>query len=328
MPLRTFIFVFVCFSFQLSAHAASFICGEASTYANTKKLVCKDLELSKLDIELSAAHQSLRGDGKQGFCMAQYNWVEQLNTCKDRLCIKNLYEVRIKDLLNIEKISQRFGIPIDICREHMPTFFDIKAWPADPSQTIVVIANHTKGNDDGVYDLDLFIQNNDDGKILRRITKEKIIIPGELSPDGDSDGISNIWLDTANYTIQKGRRAFGVRIDRGYSENSTVGHESLYLFDFQDKKMPRVLNMLVSWDSGGPGTEEGCISNIGYRTISIGRTSTKEYYDLVVTEKSMVSTNGEPDPDGGFECIKTEHSKKYTMHFDGVRYPKPPDPLW
>ena len=320
MSLRTLIFVFVCFSFQISAHAASFICGKTSTYA--KKSFCKDRELSKLDIDLGAAYQSVRGDGKQGFCMDQYSWFDKLNNCKDRLCIKNLYEVRIKDLLNIEKIAHEFGIPVGICRQDKLTLFDIKKWPDDPSQAIVVIANPAENNDDGAYNLDLFIQNSNDGKILQRITKEKII-----NPDGISPGIFNLWLDTANYAIQKGRRAFGVRVASEGAGNPSVQFEELYLFNFQDKKMPRVLNMIVSWGSGSTGTDEGCITDTGHRTISIGRTSTKEYFDLIVTEKSMDGTNGESDPDGGFKCVKTKHSKKYTLHFDGVRYPKPSDPF-
>ena len=127
--------------------------------------------------------------------------------------------------------------------------------------------------------------------------------------------LSAIYIDTANYMIQHGRRAFGVRIVSDQSGNPSVDYETLYLFDFQNRSMPQVLTMPTAWDSGATGTDEACFSDHGYRSISIGKAITNGNFDLMVTEKMAHSEDRTSRYAKVGDCSVTHHLKKYTLHF-------------
>ena len=288
----------VCLLASLSANAFSFDCSHVSTSSDKlTKLICSDPGLSKLNDDIRVADRSMSRDTKHDFCLDDSEWYGKLETCNSRLCMKKLYEARLKKLLNVESIGKQLGIPIYPC----PTYFDIKAWPADPGQTIALILSTR-----GFY---LVVENSADGKILRA----REIHPGTTPIDRDSGPglLTSVRLDTANYAIQKGGRAVGVRIGNEYSGNPGIDDETLSLYDPQDPQIPKILDMPVSWRWGETGTcGDACQSGGWTRTISIGKTSTKGYFDLIVTEKSTDNTP----------------SKKYTLHFDGTKYPPPPTP--
>ncbi|MBV8465615.1 MAG: hypothetical protein JO218_06690 [Burkholderiales bacterium] len=323
MLFRILALVIACFLSSPSVRAAGFDCSKAAE--GIEKLICADPELSRLDSDLNAVFRSKSGRLAHEYCVAQSNWIQRRDACKDRLCVKGLYETRINNISTVGKAAKDLGIAIDLCDQQNPTVFDIKTWPADPSQKIVVIANPAKdAGDDVVYDLYLLVQNGSDGKILRKAIDKKIINLSKMD-EYTSDDMGSVWIDTANYAIKKGKRALGVRIVSGHSGNPTVSHESLYLFDFQDPKMPPVLNMISSVSSGATGTNEACFSSEWDRTIAIGQNATNGYFDLIVTEKSMEGTDGETMEDGNIDCASTTSSKKYTLRFDGAHYVVPPD---
>jgi len=91
----------------MSAEAASFDCGKA--VSNVEKLICGDGELSKLDEDLNRAYlQSLeRPDVKQQAIISQKQWLKfTRNPCLDSVCLKKVYETRIKEL----GLTSSFGL--------------------------------------------------------------------------------------------------------------------------------------------------------------------------------------------------------------------------
>ena len=317
-------FAATCLMVAICANSATFDCRDPSVSA-TEKRICSDPELSKLDNDLSAAYKSSDVDILNGYpvCPALFSWVDGLaknrDACKDRLCIKTMYEARLKQISDIERISKSLAIPFTPCADGAETQYDSKAWPANPSQTITLIVNPTtasdKDDEDGpLYDFNLIVENSVTGTILRWEAKMRILY------------LSAIYIDTANYMIQHGRRAFGVRIVSDQSGNPSVDSEALYLFDFQNLSMPQVLSMPTAWDSGATGTDEACFSDHGYQSISIGKAITNGYFDLMVTEKMTHSEDRTSRYAKVGDCSVTHHLKKYTLHFDGTKYSVPTAP--
>jgi len=91
-------FVLSSFLLVALAHAASFDCHKAQT--NIEKLVCDDQELSKLDDDLGVAYRKAKenSQSKSDITLDQHRWLRGLNNCRDRYCIKNSYEARLKAL--------------------------------------------------------------------------------------------------------------------------------------------------------------------------------------------------------------------------------------
>lgn len=78
----------------------SFDCNKAST--TTERLVCSDDELASLDLKLANAYKNARNladvAGKKKILEEQKIWLKAYNLCKDKDCVKQNLEQRIKDL--------------------------------------------------------------------------------------------------------------------------------------------------------------------------------------------------------------------------------------
>lgn len=96
------------------AQAASFDCGKATS--KIEKLICGDDELSKIDETLSEAYlQALKkSEDKQKATKYQRQWLKEVrNTCQDAECIKNVSNIRIKELNLVH-----YGIFITSASDH------------------------------------------------------------------------------------------------------------------------------------------------------------------------------------------------------------------
>ncbi len=92
-----------------TSQAASFDCLKAST--KIEKLICDNVELSKLDEDLSKAYllSLQRSDVKQKAVQSQREWLrDRRNTCESSECLKKAYETRIKEV----GLMSSFGIVI------------------------------------------------------------------------------------------------------------------------------------------------------------------------------------------------------------------------
>lgn len=83
-----------------SLQAASFDCGKAVGYAEAA--VCEFSDLSELDDKLSTVYQAARADAtamaRSQIERDQRNWLQQRNSCLDRVCLQSAYEHRIREL--------------------------------------------------------------------------------------------------------------------------------------------------------------------------------------------------------------------------------------
>lgn len=95
------------FTFALSAQAASFDCGKAST--KVEHIICDNAEISKLDDELDAAYKAALKDVEQtdAIKQAQKVWMKERNGCEDVDCVKRRYESEIAFLKNVSALAAR-----------------------------------------------------------------------------------------------------------------------------------------------------------------------------------------------------------------------------
>ena len=79
----------------MNAGAASFDCGKATT--KVEKMICGDVELSKMDEELNGAYKTAQQNEKQADSVrqAQKAWLKERNRCSDVACMKLAYERRL-----------------------------------------------------------------------------------------------------------------------------------------------------------------------------------------------------------------------------------------
>lgn len=78
------------------SNAAGFDCGKA--VSRTEKLVCSDPELSKLDAALAQIYDAVRTRLGMPAVRDQRKWLLMRDECKDKNCLKFLYEYRVKQL--------------------------------------------------------------------------------------------------------------------------------------------------------------------------------------------------------------------------------------
>ena len=87
-------------SFSMLSCAASFDCAKAAS--NTEKMICNNDVLSMLDETLSVSYkQSMeKAQNKEALQKEQLSWLKRQRSCKDSICLKEIYELRIKELVN------------------------------------------------------------------------------------------------------------------------------------------------------------------------------------------------------------------------------------
>lgn len=85
-------------AFMATAQAASFDCEKAST--KIEKIVCGNVELSKLDEDLSRAYKAaMQSDNNsESTRQAQKKWIKERNNCQDTDCVILAYRTRISEL--------------------------------------------------------------------------------------------------------------------------------------------------------------------------------------------------------------------------------------
>lgn len=83
--------------------ATSFDCMKAST--QSERLICSDPYLGGLDEELAAAYRKAykETDDRSKLKTEQVAWLKFRDTCETSLCIKELYETRIREIRNTKQ---------------------------------------------------------------------------------------------------------------------------------------------------------------------------------------------------------------------------------
>ena len=197
---------------------------------------------------------------------------------------------------------------------------DCKIWPADPSKTIVALAQYQANSsmssppwDDGLYDLDVVVAASASGDILQRIFQKGALVSDALY-------LKSISIDTGRYPLAPNGRAFGVRAMRG---NPHADFETLNLYVAGDHELKPVLQNLVTYklfaDPQGPS---GCASSSETkRELTFATTSQHGLVDLLVLETGIEETQTAVHD----ACEIDEHksAQHYALHLNGVSYGLP-----
>lgn len=108
-------------SLLTTAHAASFDCARAST--KTEKMICSDVELSRLDEDLNAVYKNALHNENQSVALinSQKQWIRERNGCMNPFCIRSAYSSRISHLASVktEEMAQTSNViksDFDACR--------------------------------------------------------------------------------------------------------------------------------------------------------------------------------------------------------------------
>lgn len=202
-------------------------------------------------------------------------------------------------------------------------FSDCAVMPNDPGRAIVALAHFKSGSgfdndraEMGLYDLDVLVVDSKSGKILNRLLQE-----GALTSDAVQ--LSGIAIDTANYAVAPGARAFGVRVHYDHPKRYYPHqNEVLTLYLARGATLAPILTDFETINSGGEvGDCEGVLTDIR-RSLAIARTATRGLADLLVTAKTFVVTRR----DVGGECTERQGpttTARHTLRYNGSAYLPP-----
>ena len=206
----------------------------------------------------------------------------------------------------------------------LPEGAAVKNWPGVPDRTIVAwTVQHPDPTrtpeqlrDESSYDRTLMIVKTSTGEVMQKLFDAQ-------SYTSDAIEFEGIGIDTANYALAPGHRAFGLRVATGHRGCAGFDGDALELFDVQGKAIVRVASLDMSSHSQMCG---GCGEyRLLDRTVAVGTTRANGYADLVVREKVVEADDGRM-VDGA--CVQPEKKsqRQMVLHYDGRAYPEPPDP--
>jgi hypothetical protein len=147
------------------------------------------------------------------------------------------------------------------------------------------------------------------GKLLQRLHEDKAFAERGVEFD-------RLELDTADWALAPGRRAFGVRLlgqHRGCGAEDTA---TLHLLEPEGARLREVLRLQTGHHVAncdcGPGLDLA-------RTLAVGTTTTHGHADLLVHEKRDVTPDGMAHPADCHPRVRHAESRT-TLRFDGQRY--------
>ena len=155
---------------------------------------------------------------------------------------------------------------------------------------------------------------SDSAEILQHVSQ-----PGAITSDAMRfDGIA---IDTANYALARGVRAFGVRTRHSHLGGISSSDETLRLYVPQGSVLKPVLAELTMNTSANDRGGECNEARGTARTVAIGSASNQGYAQLFVSE---VSTRQEVKTrKGRWTEAVSRSSRRYVLPFDGTQYVLP-----
>lgn len=246
------------------------------------------------------------------------------------------YTIRNQSSIVQEVYNPGFSaIPIRSCQEASPTLAlrvadklgylrgkrihtaICKAWPGNPAKHIVALARPQDGATDDAanYDLDVVVVHTQSGEILQHVLRKGAITSDAMRFDG-------IGLDTANYALARGVRAFGVRTSHSHIGGTSSSDETLSLYVPDGNELKPVLLDLPMYSSVSDRGGECNEARETARTLAMDSASSHGYAHLVVIEKSS-NQEIKTLKEGG--CVETvsRSSHRYVLQFDGTKYVAP-----
>ncbi|HEY6896601.1 MAG TPA: hypothetical protein VI279_05015 [Rhodocyclaceae bacterium] len=196
-----------------------------------------------------------------------------------------------------------------------------KSWPYNKNMMLSAFAY-----DAGVEYEKTLVVAMIDMKTKRIVSRYQTII----SEDAVTEvGEYSLRLDTARYQLAKGVRAFGLRFNnsaRGASCGEANWNDELTLLVPEGKQLRPVLSLHMYKQQ----SIQGCLSvqdptaiwRDANLTISVEKSSTKGFYDLLATATITHSSNGE-----SLENLK-DHEEQHVFRYNGKIYEKSNSAPW
>jgi hypothetical protein len=192
----------------------------------------------------------------------------------------------------------------------------VKAWPGVADRTIVAWVREPStpvGSDDRVFDRTLLIVRTSTGEVTQRLDTPAAYTSDAIEFDG-------LTIDTADYTLALGHRAFGLRARSHHRGCAGFSGVDLELFDIQGRTIVPVLPSMATHDRADMCGGCGEYNHVD-RTISVGSTRTNGYADLIVREKRSEADAAQEVDDRCQYQDKTT-TRRITLRFDGRAYPR------
>jgi hypothetical protein len=178
-------------------------------------------------------------------------------------------------------------------------------WRADENTT-------ADAPEDGAIDLDLAIVQSSTGAVLQHTHQSN-------AWTSDADHFDGFSIDTANYAIAPGRRAFGIRVRSHHQGCAGSQGEALRLFEARGAGLAPltrddiVMKESVTWCDCSESREVT-------RTLAVAPTTTRGHADLVLRERRVEGTGKETQDRGRCEMHETRTSARALLRFDGDHY--------
>ncbi|VVD65120.1 hypothetical protein PPN31114_00308 [Pandoraea pneumonica] len=194
-----------------------------------------------------------------------------------------------------------------------------KVWPANPAQTLAILPLPQKGStdDDKVYDVEVLVADSQTGKIIAHSFERSAIT-------SDAVQLRSLSLDTAPWRLTPQVLAFGVRATyEGSSRVNPYSQTTLSLYVVDGAKLRKVVNNLSTQQGGGEwdGNCAGSFSDTS-RAVSVGPEGKVGYAKLIVSEKTVTTTN-KPSRNDCASKESTSKSANVTLEYDGAQYHVP-----
>jgi hypothetical protein len=212
-----------------------------------------------------------------------------------------------------------------------PAFAKCKVWPADRGKTIVALAYSNIGDlraaSANAGDLDVLVVDSDTGNVVSRLAQTGIL----------SNSLTGIAIDTADYAVATGARAFGVRasyLDSGEQsgfdpgERRTTDTLNLYLPAGDALKVimrdlilneTRVIEYNSTWEEAADGALCAAETLIT-RTLVISGATSRDYFDILLKEKAIGRARSLVKDSCDAIADTPVPSRTYPLRFDGDRY--------
>lgn len=191
--------------------------------------------------------------------------------------------------------------------------------PGNPRQTLAALpfAENVDENGEGDYSLGVVVADTATGKIIAQHYQPTAIV-------SDAIYFESLALDTARYQLTPALRAFGVRISHlGASRVNPSSSTLLNLYVLDGQTVRPVMDKLEV--SNGSGEWDGSCSGSfseTERTISIGDKGKNGFAGLQIEQK-VTSTQNLPKGDDCENIESTPAVSRFTLDYDGKRYPVP-----
>ena len=206
----------------------------------------------------------------------------------------------------IESVLNQLKIEEKDCKVEL---IAIKKMPENDTESILVIPEIVSESDH-FFELNshILIINSKTGKIISKFFESY------QTNEWVSDAIQmvEISIDTAPYIVQKGKRAFGIKVRHlGSSKPNPYEIETISLFIKNKDQLSRVLkNFEINGNSGEWDTDCAGEFNTEKKILIISDIITNEYYNIIVKNKiidskTFINEQGDCDEKEKTQTIKT-----------------------